>query len=62
VDGLGIDSDGHLYWNGKPVEIIGRRIDLLWNRQLSRSPSVGYHDWARRNKGPSIITCPTPVS
>jgi hypothetical protein len=62
VDGLGTDSDGRLHWNGKPVEIIGRRIDLLWNRQLSRSPSVGYHDWACRNKGPSIITCPTPVS
>jgi hypothetical protein len=40
VDGLGIDSDGRLHWNGKPVEIIGRRIDLLWNRQLSRSPSL----------------------
>jgi hypothetical protein len=28
--GLGIDADGRLYWNGKPVEIIGRRLDLTW--------------------------------
>jgi hypothetical protein len=26
--GLGIDRDGRLYWNGKPVEIVGRRLDL----------------------------------
>jgi hypothetical protein len=26
--GLGIDANGRLHWNGKPVEIIGRRLDL----------------------------------
>jgi len=31
-DGLGIDVDGRLYWNGKPVEIIGRRLDLTKNQ------------------------------
>jgi len=30
--GLGIDRDGRLYWNGKPVEIVGRRIDLTWTQ------------------------------
>ena len=28
LDGLGVDRDGRLYWDGKPVEIIGRRLDL----------------------------------
>ena len=28
TDSLGIDPDGRLHWNGKPVEIIGRRLDL----------------------------------
>jgi len=28
ANGLGIDRDGRLYWNGKPVEIIGQRLDL----------------------------------
>jgi|SRR5882672_1027127 len=31
-DGLGIDIDGRLYWDGKPVEIIGRRLDLTWSQ------------------------------
>ena len=26
--GLGIDVSGRLYWDGKPVEIIGQRLDL----------------------------------
>src|SRR5262245_47234940 len=30
--GLGIDPDGRLYWNGKPVEIVGSRIDLTWTQ------------------------------
>jgi hypothetical protein len=34
ADGLGIDPDGRLYWNGKPVEIIGRRIDLTWTQTV----------------------------
>jgi len=32
TDGLGIDNDGRLHWNGKPVEIIGRRLDLTWGQ------------------------------
>jgi hypothetical protein len=78
VDGLGIDSDGRSYWSGKPVEIIGRRIDSLMEQTdvaiavavftaigalgTLAQGGVAYHDWACRNKGPSIITCPTPVS
>jgi hypothetical protein len=34
VDGLGIDSDGRSYWSGKPVEIIGRRIDSLMEQTV----------------------------
>jgi hypothetical protein len=28
TEGLGIDPSGRLYWNGKPVEIVGQRLDL----------------------------------
>src|SRR5260221_11597100 len=27
-DAIGIDKTGRLYWNGKPVEIVGQRLDL----------------------------------
>ena len=78
VDGLGIDSDGRLYWNGKPVEIIGRRIDLTWTQTVVAiavavftaiaalgtlaQGGVAYHDWACRNKEPSIIACPMTIN
>jgi len=74
ADGLGIDPDGRLYWNGKPVEIIGRRLDLTTTQNaiaivvalFTAVAAVGtlaqgwtaYHDWACRNKRPSIIACP----
>ena len=74
VDGLGIDSDGRLHWNGKPAEIIGRRLDLTWTQALfgflvaiftvvggigaAAQGWAAYRDWACRNKRPSIITCP----
>jgi hypothetical protein len=32
TNGLGIDASGRLHWNGKPVEIVGRRIDLTWGQ------------------------------
>jgi hypothetical protein len=32
TSGLGIDASGRLHWNGKPVEIVGRRIDLTWGQ------------------------------
>ncbi|MET3965440.1 hypothetical protein [Bradyrhizobium sp. S3.9.1] len=73
-DGLGIDSDGRLYWNGKPVEIIGRRLDLTTTQTtiaiivavFTGIAAFGtlaqgwaaYHDWACRNKQPSILACP----
>jgi hypothetical protein len=76
ADGLGIDVDGRLHWNGKPVEIIGRRIDLTWGQfwiavVVALFTAVGalagvaqgwpaYHDWACRNKQPSILVCPPP--
>jgi hypothetical protein len=77
-NGLGIDNDGRLYWNGKPVEIVGRRLDLT-NTQaviglivafftvLGALGAVAqgwaaYHDWACRNKQPSLgIACPLPA-
>src|SRR5438067_2288949 len=30
MSGLGVDRNGRLYWNGRPVEIIGQRLDLTW--------------------------------
>jgi hypothetical protein len=77
TSGLGIDPDGRLYWNGKPVEIVGRRIDLTWTQTgiaiaVAVFTAIGalgalaqgwaaYHDWACRNKEPSIIACPISV-
>ena len=77
ADGLGIDTDGRLYWNGKPVEIIGRRIDLTWTQTVVAiavaiftalgalgtlaQSGISYHDWACRNKEPSTIACPMTV-
>lgn len=34
VDGLGVDIDGRLYWDGKPVEIIGQRIELTFGQKV----------------------------
>ena len=34
--GLGVDRSGRLYWDGKPVEIIGQRLDLTWASILGR--------------------------
>src|SRR5437016_5661346 len=64
--GLGIDLDGRLYWNGKPVEIIGRRLDLTWTQAVfgflvaiftvvggigaAAQGWAAYHDWACKNK------------
>jgi hypothetical protein len=75
ANGLGIDNDGRLYWNGKPVEIIGRRLDLTRGQfflavVVALFTAVGaigaaaqgwaaYHDWACRNKLPAAISCPT---
>jgi hypothetical protein len=76
ADGLGIDVDGRLHWNGKPVEIVGRRIDLTWGQfwialvvaaftalgalGAVAQGGVAYHDWACRNKQRAFLACPTP--
>jgi len=74
-DGLGIDDEGRLHWNGKPVEIIGRRLDLT-GYQIFLATVVAiftvvggigaaaqgwaaYHDWACKNKQPTLLSCPT---
>ena len=74
--GLGIDPDGRLYWNGKPVEIVSRRIDLTGTQAffavlIAICTAIGgigaaaqgwaaYHDWACKNKRPAIVACPSP--
>jgi hypothetical protein len=74
--GLGLDPDGRLYWNGKPVEIVGSRIDLTWGQFwlaviVALFTAIGglgaaaqgwaaYHDWACKNKRPAIVACPSP--
>ena len=75
ADGLGIDRDGRLYWNGRPVEIIGRRLDLTKTQAIvawvlafltlviafatSVQAAVAYHDWACRTGWRSFVACPT---
>jgi hypothetical protein len=75
VDGLGIDNDGRLHWNGKPVEIIGQRLDLtgyqiFWATIVAVFTIIGgigaaaqgwaaYHDWACKNHMPAGINCPS---
>jgi len=69
ADGLGIDNDGRLHWNGKPVEIIGRRVDLTRGQSAfaiavaiftilgaigcAVQGGVAYHDWACREQSSS---------
>jgi hypothetical protein len=72
--GLGIDRDGRLYWNGKPVEIISQRLDLT-KAQFGIGivvavatlitafgtivqSSVAYHDWACKVDWPPLVSCP----
>jgi hypothetical protein len=73
-DGLGIDPDGRLHWNGKPVEIIGRRLDFTRKQALvglvvafftivagigaAAQGWAAYHDWACRNSARAFVSCP----
>ena len=72
--GLGIDSNGRLHWNGKPVEIVGRRLDLTKTQAAVAlavalftalaalgtliQAGVAYHDWACKTGRPAILSCP----
>jgi hypothetical protein len=72
-DGLGIDADGRLHWNGKPVEIIGRRLDLTWTQAwiaiivaiftiigaigAAAQGWAAYHDWACRREHWLHVRC-----
>jgi hypothetical protein len=74
TDGLGIDPSGRLHWNGKPVEIVGQRLDLTRAQMgfaiavafftaiaalaTAVQAAVAYHDWACRTGWPSLIICP----
>jgi hypothetical protein len=76
LDRFGIDDDGLLHWDGKPVEV-GRRIDLSWWQNIIAwvvtisiaagaigalaQGWVAYHDWACKNNRPSFVTC-TPTA
>ncbi len=78
LDGLGVDRDGRLYWNGKPVEIIGRRLDLTRTQAavaiavaiFTGIAAIGtaaqgwtaYHDWACKTGWPSLAACPKPTA
>jgi hypothetical protein len=73
ADGLGIDASGRLYWNGKPVEIVGRRIDLTTTQNVIAisvaiftalaaagtlvQAAVTYHDWACKAGRTAIVSC-----
>jgi hypothetical protein len=72
--GLGIDPNGRLHWNGRPVEIIGRRLDLTRTQTMVGiavavltlviapatvvQAAVVYHDWACKTGWPSFVACP----
>jgi hypothetical protein len=74
ADGLGIDRDGRLYWNGKPVEIIGQRLDLtrtqawvaiavaVFTGIAAAGTAVqgwtAYHDWACKTGWWTPAACP----
>jgi hypothetical protein len=71
--GLGIDVGGRLHWNGKPVEIVGRRLDLTKSQAVVAvavavftalaaagtlvQAAVAYHDWACKTGRPPILSC-----
>ena len=71
--GLGIDVSGRLHWNGKPVEIVGRRIDLTTTQTVVAisvaiftalaaagtlvQAAVTYHDWACKTGRTAIVSC-----
>jgi hypothetical protein len=73
-DGLGIDRDGRLHWDGKPVEIIGQRLDLTKTQIAIAAVVAGatvvtalatvvqgwtaYHDWACKVGWPTFVSCP----
>ena len=77
-EGLGIDRDGRLYWNGKPVEIVGQRLDLtrtqasvailvaLFTFIAAMGTAVqawtAYHDWACKTGSPAFVACPSTAS
>jgi hypothetical protein len=72
--GLGVDRDGRLHWNGRPVEIVGQRLDLTKTQTAVGivvaaltlvialatvvQAAVAYHDWACRTEWPSAVACP----
>jgi hypothetical protein len=74
ADGLGIDREGRLHWDGKPVEIIGQRIDLTrtqlglaWIVAMAAGITAvatlvqgwtAYHDWACKVDWPAAVSCP----
>lgn len=75
--GLGIDKEGRLHWNGKPVEVVGRRIDLTttqaWVALVVAAFTIfgaigacaqgwaAYHDWACKTSWPVLANCPPPA-
>jgi hypothetical protein len=76
-EGLGIDRDGRLYWNGKSVEIVGQRLDLTRTQAwigiavavFTAIAAVGtavqgwtaYHDWACKTGWWTFVGCPLNV-
>jgi hypothetical protein len=76
-EGLGIDRDGRLYWNGKPVEIVGQRLDLTRTQAwvaiavavftfiAAAGTAVqgwtAYHDWACKTGWRPFVACPLNV-
>ena len=63
------------YWNGKPVEIVGQRLDLTWLQTVialsvavftfiaalatSVQAWTAYHEWACKVHWPVYAVCPS---
>jgi hypothetical protein len=75
--GLGVDRDGRLHWDGRPVEIVGRRLDLTTMQTVVGiavagltlvialatvvQAAVAYHDWACKTGWPTLCVSCPPV-
>jgi hypothetical protein len=75
TDGLGIDPSGRLHWNGRPVEIIGQRLDLTRTQAAVATgltllialatvvqAGVAYHDLACKTGWRSFVACPAAAA
>lgn len=73
MDGLGIDENDRLHWDGRPVQMV-QRLDLTKWQAIGAFlvgfavvvtalatlvvAGVSYHEWACKTGWPSVVECP----